>query len=156
MFAVVLGRSWLPSTSSSTTAQHINIGGEDREEEEKEEEAEKKKQEVASLEFPLLCLQAKAYTEQQQAEKTVLYCFRPAGKPPFLYVSGGSAGCLLSTTYPDISKLGNQTAREANAQTDRQRETREERGVTATAARLTGRSKGKKIQQDRGRPRKQH
>lgn len=28
----------------------------------------------------LLLLQAKAYTEQQQAEKTVLYCFRPAGK----------------------------------------------------------------------------
>lgn len=28
----------------------------------------------------LSLLQAKAYAAQQQAEKTILYCFRPAGK----------------------------------------------------------------------------
>ncbi|KAK2816885.1 hypothetical protein Q5P01_025076 [Channa striata] len=124
MFAIVLGSNWLPSTSSSMTAQHINIGGGGGEE---EEEAGGGKSGVS-----LLLLQAKAYTEQQQAEKAVLYCFRPAGK------------------------LGNQTARKATAQADRQRETGEERGVTATAARLTGRRKGKKIERDGRHPWKQH
>lgn len=40
---------------------------------------EKEKREVASPEFPLSRSQAKPYAEQQQAEKTVLYCFRAAG-----------------------------------------------------------------------------
>ena len=37
-----------------------------------------------------------------------------ASLPPFLYVSGGSAGSLLSGTYPDIPQLGSQTSQTGN------------------------------------------
>ncbi|KAF0037542.1 hypothetical protein F2P81_010416 [Scophthalmus maximus] len=59
-------------------------------EREEEEEVEKKKKKGGGGEAGggksrvfLSLLQARAYTEQQQAEKTMLYCFRPAGNMGF-------------------------------------------------------------------------
>lgn len=55
----------------------------------------------------------------------------PPSMPLFLYVSGRSAGCLLSSTFPDIPRLGSQTTRQAAGQIDRQKKSREEGRVTA-------------------------
>lgn len=55
-------------------------GGEEEEEGDEEEEGGGGEAGGGKSGVSLLLLQSKAYTEQQQAEKTVLYCFRPAGK----------------------------------------------------------------------------
>lgn len=70
----------------------------------------------------------------------------PPSPSPFLYVRGGSAGCLLTSTHPAIPRLWSQTGNWADRQRDKSWAERRERSdsLPATAAGLTGRRWRKK------------